>query len=107
MDMGLDSGPEEIDLAVMTTHGEASHVRARVKEPDSVEFWYAEILHGVVPRPWLHAWATSRPPRAVTRFDGVVLSSGPLGQVLLSIPPEVVDHALTDDEVGLLLKGLP
>ncbi|GAA3640723.1 hypothetical protein GCM10022223_69930 [Kineosporia mesophila] len=106
MDMGLDSGPEELDLAVTTTHGEASRVRARVKEPDSVEFWYAEILHGVVPRPWLHAWANSRPPRAATRFDGVVFSSGSVGQVLLSIPPEVVDHVLTDDEVKLLLRGL-
>lgn len=38
-----------LEIPVVTFHGETSRVLVRVKEPDSVEFWYAEILHGVIP----------------------------------------------------------
>lgn len=37
------------------------------------------------------------------RFDGVVLSTGASGEVLLSIPPEVIDHPLAADDLKQLL----
>lgn len=92
-----------LEIPVVTVHGESSRVIARIREPDSVEFWYAEILHGVVPRPWLVAWVTALAPRQLARFGGVVLSAGSFGEVLLSIPPEVIDHRLAD---GVLEKVL-
>ncbi|GAB6903251.1 hypothetical protein [Kineosporia succinea] len=92
-----------VDLTTTTVHGEAGRVLALLKEPDSIEFWYAEILHGVVPRPWLNAWVTSRSARSPARFGGVLLSAGPFGEILLSIPPEIIDHPLSEDEVVRLL----
>ncbi|MBT0769929.1 hypothetical protein KIH74_13410 [Kineosporia sp. J2-2] len=94
-----------VRIAVVTVHGERTQVLARVKEPDLVEFWYAEILHGTIPLPWLGAWVTSLAPGSPARFDGVVLSSGPRGEVLLSIPPEIIDHPLTVDQVTRLMGG--
>jgi hypothetical protein len=94
-----------LEIPVVTVHGEASRVIARIKEPDSVEFWYAEIRHGVVPRHWLNAWVTALAPRQLARFGGVVLSTGPFGDVLLSIPPEVIDHPLADSDLEKVLRG--
>ncbi len=74
----------------------------RLQEPDAVEFWYAEIRHGVVPIPWLNAWVTQLTPRMPGRFGGVVLSAGPSGEVLLSIPPEIIDHAVATADLAAL-----
>lgn len=92
-----------IELPVVTFHGEASRVLVRVKKPDSVEFWYAEIRHGVIPLPWLSAWLTSRSARPPARFEGVVLSIGQKGEVLLSIPPEIIDHPMPPPELERIL----
>lgn len=94
-----------IEIPVVTVHGEASRVRARVKDSDAVEFWYAEIRHGVVPVRWLNAWVTALAPRSSARFGGVVLSSGPSGEVLLSIPPEVIDHPLAPGDLDQVLRN--
>jgi len=94
-----------VEIPIVTVHGEISRVTARVKEPDAVEIWYAEIRHGVIPLPWLNAWVTSLAPRSLARFGGVLLSTGPLGGVLLSIPPEVIDHALDAGHLDQVLRG--
>lgn len=92
-----------VEIPVITTHGEAARVLVRVKEPDSAEVWYAEILHGVIPLAWLAAWASSLAPKVSRRFDGVVLSGGPDGQVLLSVPPEIIDRPLAAADLARLL----
>lgn len=96
-------GVMKVEMAVVTVYGEVSSVLARVKELESVEFWYADILHGAVPLSWLHAWVTALAPSSPGRFGGVVLSTGHDGQVLLSIPPEIIDHPVPPDSLCRLL----
>lgn len=96
-----------LELPVVTVHGEACQVVVRVKACESVEFWYAEILHGVIPMVWLNAWVTALAPSAPGRFDGVVLSTGSHGRVLLSIPPEIIDHPMPTEDLHKLLGGPP
>lgn len=94
-----------LEIPVVTVHGEASRVIARISEPGSVEFWYAEIRHGVIALPRLNAWVTALAARQPARFGGVVLSTGPSGEILLSIPPEVIDHPLAGMDLEKVLRS--
>ncbi|GAB3277617.1 hypothetical protein [Kineosporia babensis] len=92
-----------LEIPVVTVHGEASRVLVRVAESKAVEFWYAEIRHGVIPLRWLHAWVDQLTARAPGRFGGVVLTTGPAGGVLLSIAPEIIDLPLAAADLDALL----